>query len=50
MINFIMVLIFGYLGLGLSAAIVNFTGGFSFRLKTIFDWPWLIYIKGETTA
>lgn len=50
MINFIIVVMVAYLAYGVAVAFANHSYPMGFRLKTVFDWPWLIYTKEGTTA
>lgn len=50
MLTFLTIFLVAYLLLGINLESLNYNTGKKFRLMTIFDWPWLIYTKGATTA
>lgn len=50
MLELFTAVLIAYMIFGANLEYLNYSTGKKFRLMTIFDWPWLIYTKGVTTA
>ena len=50
MLELLTAILVAYLLFGANLGYLNYNTGKKFRLMTVFDWPWLIYTKGVTTA